>query len=421
VTPMMHGGPTILTGIAELLTMSGPGPAGVDALGLIRDAALVVENGRIAWLGPREALPARADGAAQRDLGGAVVLPGLVDPHTHLVFAGDRVDDFVARTSGVSYTDIALRGGGIATTVRATRDATHAELLALARPRLARLLREGVTTVEIKTGYGLDPTTEFKQLDVIENLASLGPQRIVATLLCHKVPTEHAAAPHAFADAIISDWLRRAVGRAHFVDIFVDRGAWDSTGGTRILEAAGALGFGLKAHTEQLSATGFGAIAAGLGAISLEHLEYASEAVLDAMAASETTAVLLPGASAFLGDVSRPPVAGLRARGIAMALGTDLNPGSSPVTNPWLIATLACTLYGLTPDEALLGMTRHAARAVGLDGVAGVLAPGVPADFAVARVPTWRHLLYGLGHHPVAATWIAGVEVSRTMLDQAFV
>ncbi len=385
-------------------------------LGRIEDAALVVERGRVEWVGARTECAALAEDVIDLvdvvDLDGGLVLPGLVDCHTHLVYAGDRAADFEARCRGESYQAIAARGGGIRTTVAATREARVEVLQALARPRLDALLAAGVTTVEVKSGYGLSVEAELRQLEVAAALAKEGPQRIAPTLLLHIVPDEYRDARAAWVaiacDTLIPEVARRGLATA--VDVFCDVGAFAPEEARRILAAARTHGLALKAHVEQLSATGFGLTAARLGALSLEHLEHADAETIAAMAAHGTVAVMLPTASIFLGDARRPPVAAMRNAGVAMAVATDLNPGSSPTFDPWLAATLACTWYGLTPAEALLGITAHGARALGLLDGTGTLAPGAPADFAVARVGRWQELLYGLGHRPIARTFVAGYQ-----------
>jgi imidazolonepropionase len=412
--------PTCFVGIRQLVTVDPARATADDPLGVVEDAAIrVAAGGRIEWLGRRSDAQL-GSGDRVVDLGGGIVTPALVDPHTHLVFAGDRAADFAARCAGESYAAIAARGGGIQTTVNATREASQETLVALAAGRVTALMREGVGTVEVKTGYGLSPTAELAQLDAIAALAASVRAEIVSTLLLHKIPPEGLDDREAWVGRLEAELLPAAQGRASFVDIFVETGAFTRAEGARLLRVARRLGFSLKAHTEQLTASGFGADAAQLGATSLEHLEHAAPDVLDAMAAAGTVAVLLPGASAFLGDAARPPVAAMRARGIPMALGTDFNPGSSATASPWLIATLGCTLYGLTPTEALLGLTRHAARAIACDDRKGVLAIGRDADFLVARVPSWLHLLYGLGHHPVAALHLGGAVVAHPGLDLPF-
>lgn len=312
----------IFVGIGQLVTMDGPDGASEDSLGIIEDGAIATDRaGVIRWIGRRRDLTSSGvgQGAVVTDLGGVVALPGLVDPHTHLVFAGDRAADFAARCAGQSYAEIALRGGGIATTVGATRAASVEALTALALGRLRALAKEGVLTVEVKSGYGLTVADELKQLQVIDDLRALTPQRLISTLLLHKIPPELKDTPERWLEAVSDELLPSARHLARFVDIFVDIGAFDAPSAERLMRRAKDLGYSLKAHTEQLSGTGFGATMAHLGATSLEHLEHASDAVLDAMAASGTIAVLLPGASVFLGDAARPPVSAMRARGIPMS------------------------------------------------------------------------------------------------------
>ncbi len=403
---------TVFKGISQLLTMGrarSTEPEAKSQLALIENAALAIEAGHVSWVGPEAEAPACDDVV---DLGGVVVMPGLVDPHTHLVFAGDRAADFEARARGESYEAIARRGGGIRTTTAATRAASFDELLVLARDRLSRLLENGVTTVEIKSGYGLSVAAEMKQLEVIRRLGEDGPQHIVSTLLLHIVPPEFAERRDAWLDVVRYElmpevWERRL---ADHVDVFCETTAYTPEEAQVILSSALGVGFEVKAHTEQLTASGFGIRAARSGALSLEHLEHASVELIEAMARSDTRAVLLPTASLFIGDAHRPPVEAFRAAGVGMALGTDLNPGTSPTVDPWLVGTLACTWYRMTPAEALRGMTVEAARAIGLEDGTGTLTPGAPADFVVTRVKRWEELLYGLGHRPVAQTWVAGLR-----------
>lgn len=403
---------TVYKGISQLLTMGraqSPEPGAASELALIENAALAIEAGHVSWVGSEADAPHAAQVV---DLGGVVVMPGLVDPHTHLVFAGDRAADFEARIRGESYEAIARRGGGIQTTTTATRAASFDELLVLARERLARLLANGVTTVEIKSGYGLSAAAELKQLEVIRRLGEDGPQRIVSTLLLHIVPPEFADRREAWVDLVRHElmpevWERRL---ADHVDVFCETTAFTPEEAQVILSAALGYGFEVKAHTEQLTASGFGIRAAHSGALSLDHLEHATPPLIEAMARSNTRAVLLPTASLFLGDAHRPPVEALRAAGVRMALGTDLNPGTSPTVDPWLVGTLACTWYRMTPVEALRGLTVEAARAIGLDDGTGTLTPGAPADFVVTRVKRWEELLYGLGHRPVAQTFVGGLR-----------
>ena len=406
--------PLLFTGARELLSMPWSVPADAapeEALGLLTDAAFAVDDaGRVVWCGPRAQAP---PAARTVDLGGRVVVPGLVDAHTHLVYAGDRTHDFALRCAGASYAEIAARGGGIRLTVRETRAASVEALVALARPRLHRLLAHGATTVEIKSGYGLDVDAELRQLEAARALREEGPVRILSTCLgAHTVPDEYTSDRPQWIRILSVQLLPMVRERqlAEFFDVFCDAGAYTLNEAQSLLRAAARLGFGLKAHGEQLTHTGVAALAAGLGAVSVDHLEHLDDAGVAALAAAGTVAVLLPGASVFLGDPARPPVRALRAAGVRMALATDANPGSSPTTHPWLIATLGCTWYGLAPHEALRGLTVHGAAALGLRDGTGSLRPGSPADFAVCDVPGWRHLVYGFGDAPVDETWIGGAQ-----------
>lgn len=401
----------VFKGISQALTCPrrvGRAPFSDDsqALGVIEDAALVIDGGQVVSVGPAREAP----GGEVIDLGGVVVMPGLVDAHTHLVYAGDRARDFVARSRGESYEAIARAGGGIQTTVGATREASPDALHRLGRERLSRLLERGVTTVEVKSGYGLTVRDELKQLEIIRRLGDEGPQRVVSTLLLHMVPSEWREDRAGWVDAVRHELLGEAWRKrlADHVDVFCESIAFTPDESQALLSAALSVGFEIKAHVDQRSATGFGARAARMGALSLEHLEHADEETIEAMAQSETRAVLLPTASLFLGDVARPPVAALREAGVPMVLATDLNPGTSPTLDPWLVATLGCTWYGLTPAEALRGLTIEAALALGLEDGTGSLVAGAPADFLVTRARRWEELLYGLGHEPVTETWIAG-------------
>ncbi|MGM0578272.1 MAG: imidazolonepropionase [Myxococcota bacterium] len=384
------------------------------ALGVIRDAAVVADAaGRVRWVGARADAPADPD-AEVVDLGGAVVLPGLVDPHTHLVYAGDRTADFAARCAGLSYEEVARRGGGIRLTVRATRAASVEDLVALARPRLRDLLAHGVTAVEIKSGYGLTLADEVKMLEVARRLGEEGPVRVIPTLLAaHIVPDEfrhdRAAYVRLITDEILPEVHRRRLAR--HVDVFCDAGAYTVEETVTILDRARSLGFGLKVHAEQLGHTGGSAAAAGLGAVSADHLEHVSEADVEAMAEAGTVAVLLPGASAFLGTARRAPGRRLVDGGVDVALATDCNPGTCPSRHLPLMITLGCTLQGLRPEEALIGVTRSAARAIGLEDGTGTVTPGAPCDLAVCDVPGFWHIPYQMAANPVREVWIAGERV----------
>ena len=383
---------------ADLATMRpGAGPYGT-----VPDGALVVQGGRIAWVGRRAELPNGAvpTQAVRHERPGCWITPALIDCHTHLVFAGNRAEEFEARLAGDSYEGAAKRGGGILSTVNATRAATEAELLDAAGQRLGRLIREGVRTVEIKSGYGLSLGSELKMLRVGRALGRRHGVRVRTTLLAaHAVPREFGGRADAYVDHIVRDMLPAAVAEnlADAVDGFAETIAFSTAQIARVFEAAAALGLPVKLHADQLSDDGGAALAAAHGALSADHLEYASEAGVRAMARAGTMAVLLPGAYATVGARQPPPVAAFRAHGVPMAVATDCNPGSSPVCSLLMAGNLACALFRLTPEEALAGMTREAARALCLGAETGTLEVGKAAEFAVWRIGHPRELAYWMG------------------------
>jgi imidazolonepropionase len=379
--------------------------------GLVEDAAIAVEGDRIAWIGPRRELPA---GLQQRctqrhDAGGALVTPGLVDCHTHLVYGGDRAAEFELRLNGASYEDIARAGGGIASTVQATRAASEEELTVQGQARLQALLAEGVTTLEIKSGYGLALEQERKCLRVARALAGLNPVDVRTTFLgAHALPPEFAGR----ADDYISEVLRmlpllHGEGLVDAVDAFCERIAFSTAQTQRVFEAAAALGLPVKLHAEQLSDSGGAALAARYGALSCDHLEWLSADGAAAMARAGSVAVLLPGAFYFLRETRLPPIALLRETKVPMAISTDCNPGSSPCTSLLLMLNMACTLFRLTPEEALAGATRVAAQALGLPD-RGVLAAGKRADFVLWDVQRPAQLAYAIGANPRRQTVFKG-------------
>jgi imidazolonepropionase len=370
--------------------------------GAIENGALATKDGRIAWLGAAAHLPHR-DAGEVIDGGGGWLTPGLIDCHTHLVFAGDRSGEFEQRLTGVSYEEIARSGGGIARTVAATRLAPSHELEASAGRRLACLLADGVTTVEIKSGYGLDRATEIKMLEVARRLGKAHPVDVATTFLgAHALPKEYANDRAGYLDLVCTRVLPEVAerGLADAVDAFCEGIAFAPDEVARVFETARAFGLSLKLHADQLSDLGGAALAARFGALSADHLEYASEAGIRAMADAGTVAVLLPGAFYTLRERQRPPVELFRRHGVPIALATDCNPGSSPVTSLLVILNLACNLFGLTPEEALAGVTRHAARALGLDD-RGTLAVGKRADLALWRIHRPAELSYWLGLAPL--------------------
>jgi len=386
---------------ARIATMAA---GAVAPYGAIEDGALAVESGRIAWIGPRAEMPAApAREAAWHSAGGAWILPGLVDCHTHLVHGGDRAREFEQRLEGAGYEEIARAGGGILSTVRATRAASAEALVESARPRLRALMAEGVTTVEIKSGYGLDRDTELRCLGVARRLGAELPVDVVTTFLgAHALPPEYAGAPDDYIDFVCAEVLPVAHEQrlADAVDAFCEHIGFTPAQTRRVFEAAGSLGLPVKLHAEQLSDQGGAALAASFGALSADHLEYVSEEGVAAMAASGTVAVLLPGAFYCLRETRLPPVAGFRRRGVPMALATDANPGSSPTASLLLMLNMACTLFALTPAEALAGVTRNAARALGREAEIGTLEPGKRADFAIFEVEHPAELAYRFGFNP---------------------
>jgi imidazolonepropionase len=387
-------------------------PKNTQPYGLIDDAALVVDGAWLRWVGPRRDLP--PDLAQQchetHDCGGALITPGLIDCHTHLVYAGDRAHEFEQRLNGASYEDIARNGGGIASTVQATRSATPAQLTQQSSVRLQLLLAEGVTTLEIKSGYGLALEPERKMLQVARALGQTHGVAVRTTFLgAHALPPEFAGQ----ADAYVDEVLRmlpalHTQGLVDAVDGFCERIAFSPAQMARVFQAAHALGLPVKLHAEQLSDSGGAALAAGFKALSCDHLEWLSDAGADAMAAAGSVAVLLPGAFYFLRETRVPPVALLRQKGVPMAIATDCNPGSSPCTSLLLMLNMACTLFRLTPEEALAGVTRHAASALGLRD-RGELAAGQRADFALWNVKHPAELAYALGANPCLKTIYQGL------------
>ena len=387
---------------ADFLTMS-------DGLGIVRNGALASKDGRIAWVGPRGELPAH--GAQEVDCGGAWVMPGLVDCHTHLVFGGNRSAEFERRLAGATYEEIAREGGGILSTVRATRAATEGELVAGALPRLDALLAEGVTTVEVKSGYGLEFGAERRMLRAARALGQARKASVVTSFLgAHAVPPEYAGRQGAYAAAVAGMIAPLAKeGLVDAVDAFLERIAFTSAETEAVFSTARAAGLPVKLHADQLSDGGGAALAARFGALSADHLEHASPAGLAAMAAAGTVAVLLPGATYFIREERRPDIAAMRAAGLRMAVATDMNPGSSPARSLLLMLNMACTLYRLTVEEALLGVTRHAAAALGLVD-RGVLAPGMRCDLAIFRVGSPAELCYWMGGNPLAGRVVAGQD-----------
>ena len=383
----------------ELATFANDAPYGT-----IRDGALAIAGERIAWVGRASDMPRDATAARTLDAGRRWLTPGFVDCHTHLVYAGNRAGEFEKRLSGASYQDIARAGGGILSTVRATREASEADLVAQSRPRLASLADEGVTTVEIKSGYGLDTATECKQLAAASRLGRDVGVDVRATLLAaHTVPPEFAGRSDDYVDVVCSETIPEVASRqlADAVDVFCETIAFSPAQARRVLQAASAHGLRVKLHADQLSDSGGATLAAEFRALSADHLEWTNADGIAAMARSGTVAVLLPGAFYALRETRVPPVPALRAARVPIAISTDCNPGTSPVRSLLLIANMACTLFRLTPAEAIAGVTVNAARALGLRD-RGTLAVGQRADLALWDIDEPAELAYRIGGNPCA-------------------
>jgi imidazolonepropionase len=380
-----------------------------NGYGLLHDAALAVKDGRIAWIGARcDAPPA----AREHDCGGAWLTPGLIDCHTHIVHGGNRSDEWEARLNGATYEDIARQGGGIMATVRATRALDVDALVAASLPRVKALLAEGVTTLEIKSGYGLAPDAEERMLRAARRIGELLPVRVVTTFLgAHALPPEFAGRPDDYITDVCDVMLPAlaAQGLVDAVDAFCERIGFTNAQTARVFDKAGALGLPVKLHAEQLSDQGGAELVARHGGLSADHLEHLSEEGIAAMARAGTVAVLLPGAYYYLRETTMPPIAALRAAGVPMAVATDCNPGTSPLTSLLLALNMACTLWRLTPQEALLGVTAHAARALGLQDEIGTLTVGKRADLALWNIARPADLAYAMGFNPCKAVIHGGV------------
>lgn len=391
----------------NLATMSGEG------LGVIKQGALVVTDGNIEYTGPENALPQLNPGHQEIDLKGSWLTPGLIDAHTHLVYAGNRSDEHIRRRAGVPYAEIAAQGGGIRRTVRETRAATSDDLKSDARKRVKQLARGGVTTIEIKSGYGLDEATERRCLQVARELGDEGVASVTTTYLgAHGFPPEFQDQPEAYLDWVIAEVMPGIV-RDHLADAadaFCETVACNAGQTRRYLQAAKDLGLKLHLHADQLSDGGGGELAAALGALSADHLEYCSEASAQAMGKAGTVATLLPGAFYCLQEPQAPPVHWFREYRVPMAVATDCNPGTSPVTNLPLMMHMAATMFGLTVEEAWQGVTKNAARALGMND-RGELRPGLRADLAVWDFDHPQDLLASLGIYECQGTWLDGQAV----------
>ena len=394
--------PTVLTN-ATLAPMTG------DGYGRIAAGALVIDGAQIGWVGPAASLPDRYATAPRHDLGGRLVTPGLIDCHTHIVHGGNRAREFEMRLTGASYEQIARAGGGIVSTVSATRAAGFDALLAGAVRRVDALIAQGVTVIEAKSGYGLDIETELTMLRVARRIGRVRPVRILTSFLgAHAVPKGADADAYLTQTCLPTLRAAHAEGLVDAVDGFCEGIAFSPAQIAQVFDIAQELGLPVKLHAEQLSHLGGTALAARYGALSADHVEYATEADARALAQAGTVAVLLPGAFYTLHEAQKPPVAAFRKHRVPMAVGTDWNPGSSPLGSLLLAMNMACTLFGLTPAEALAGTTRHAARALGLSDC-GQLLPGMRADLAVWDVTDPAELSYGIGITPLWKRWFGGV------------
>ncbi len=376
--------------------------------------AVAAHGGKIVWVGAASDLPGRPDALAGEvhDLHGRWITPGLIDCHTHLVYAGTRAHEFELRLQGATYEEIARGGGGIVATVAATREASEAELVDAASRRLKHLLDEGVTTVEIKSGYGLRTDAELKQLRVARLLGAAAPVTIRTTFLgAHAVPAEYKGRADEYVDLVCDEMLPAvaAAGLADAVDAFCEGIGFSPEQTARVFERARVLGLSVKLHADQLSDLGGAALAARFAALSADHLEYTSEAGVRAMASTGTVAVLLPGAFYFLRETKLPPVQALRDHRVPIAVSTDCNPGSSPLTSILLTLNLACTLFRLTPEEAVAGVTCHAARALGMAETHGTIEVGKACDLAIWDVGQPAELAYAMGANPCAGVVKGGV------------
>ena len=382
--------------VSALVVADVPVPDGAQA-------AVVVQQGQVAWVGPEGAVPAAYAALPRHDGQGALTTPGLVDCHTHLVYGGQRANEFAMRLAGASYEEVARAGGGIVSSVRATREASEDALFALALPRLQALLDEGVCAIEIKSGYGLALAHERKQLRVARRLGEATGTTVRTTFLgAHALPPEYAGRSQDYINLVCQEMLPAlaAEGLVDAVDVFCERIAFSLAETEQVFQAAQRLNIPVKLHAEQLSDMGGAALAARFGALSCDHIEHVSADGIAAMRAAGTVAVLLPGAYYTLRDTHLPPIAALRAAGVPMAVSTDHNPGTSPTLSLLLMANMACTLFRLTVPEALAGITTHAARALGLQASHGVIGAGRPANLVLWPFADAAELVYWFGHKP---------------------
>jgi imidazolonepropionase len=385
--------------------------AQLAAPGILRDGVIASTEGKISWIGPRSAWKDKA--RVEHDARGAWILPAFVDCHTHLVHAGNRAHEFEMRLKGATYEEIARAGGGIASTVGSTRKASEADLVSAAQKRLKSWIAEGTAVVEVKSGYGLDRDSELKMLRAARKLTGV---TVKTTFLgAHALPEEYKGRADAYIDFVCEEVLPAAAAEklVDAVDVFCERIAFSPAQTARVFSAAKKLGLPVKLHADQLSDLGGAALAAKHGALSADHLEHTSESGIEAMARAGTVAVLLPGAFYFLRETKLPPIEALRRYGVPIALATDNNPGSSPLSSPLLAMNMACTLFRLTPDEALAGFTRNAARALGMQATHGTLEVGKSADFTLWEVESPAELAYAIGANPCVGNVRAGKSGQR--------
>ncbi|MEN9934553.1 MAG: hypothetical protein RLZZ387_1132 [Chloroflexota bacterium] len=408
----------LLVHSGRLVTCAGPpGPRRGHAMrdvGLIEHGAVAVSGGRIVAVGPSAELRARYIAAREIDAAGRAVCPGLVDPHTHVVYCGDRAAEFEQRIAGATYQEIAAAGGGILSTVRATRSASVERMVGETLPRLAQMLRLGTTTAEAKTGYGLDTAAELRQLEAIAVLDAAQPLELVPTFLgAHAVPPEHRDRPESYVDLVAEEMLPAAAawyrasrfaadGRPLFADVFCERGAFNLGQSRRVLEAARALGLPLKAHVDEFNALGGLRMALELGAVSVDHLDVTSAEDIALLASSDTVAVVIPTVTFNLGGTRYADARAMVDAGAAVALTTDINPGSAPCPSMQLAMAIACRYQRLLPAEALVAATVNAAHAIGLGSRVGSLEPGKQADLLILDAPDERRLMYEFGGSAVA-------------------
>ncbi|MHC4830107.1 MAG: imidazolonepropionase [Planctomycetota bacterium] len=410
--PRIHAD-KIITNLREAVTLAGPdGPRVGEHAGRVQsvaNAAIAITGGCVVEVGTSADLCARYQASETIDGRGQVALPGFVDAHTHALFAGEREDEWEERLRGVSYQEIAARGGGIRASVRRLRAASHQELITEAMPRLHRMLACGTTTAEIKTGYGLSTESEDRSLGAIEELGHKHPIHVIPTFLgAHEVPDEHRGDRSRYLDILTEEMIPRFAGRARFCDVFCEHNVFNIEESRRILLRAKEFGMAPKLHADELSTLGGAELAAELGATSADHLVSASAKGLEAMAAAGVVAVLLPGTAYFLRLSAKPRVQLMREVGLPFALATDCNPGSSPTQSMATVLSLASHLYGLTPGEALVAATVNAAYAVGEGDRCGQLTPGRRADIALYDAKSWRSIGYHYGVSLVKRVFVAG-------------